>query len=359
MTELDSMQAMQAADPSGMLAMVAGLPDQLARAAAARDALRASAGPAGGRGPRSVVVCGMGGSAIGGDVAGVWAAVHGVRVTVHRGYGLPPWVGAGDLLVFSSYSGNTEETLSAFDAAAAHGAARRCLATGGALEARAAAARAPYLAMPGGLQPRAALGHSLVALLTQLHHAGVVPDPVPDLERATAWLRRLAVRYGPEVPEESNPAKQLARAWHGTLPVLYTGPGVTTPVGVRWRGQINENAKSLAITSALPELDHNEIMGWSALPELRRAATLVFLRDRDDDAAIRLRMQVTAEILAPRAGRLLWIDTPGETLLERLLGAVWLGDWASVYLAFLHGVDPTPVAEIQELKRRLAEPRPA
>jgi len=358
-TGLDDVQHLKLADPSGMLAMVAGLPDQLARAAAARDALRQSAGPVHGGGFRSVLVCGMGGSAIGGDVAAVWAAPHGVRVVVHRGYGLPAGVTGDDLLVFSSYSGDTAETLSAFDAAGAHGAARRCIATGGALARRATEAGAPYLAMPGGLQPRAALGHSLVALLTQLHHAGVVPDPVPDLERATAWLQHLTAEYGPQVPEAENPAKQLARSWHGMLPVIYTGPGLASAAGVRWRGQINENAKSLAMTSCLPELDHNEIMGWSALPEIRRAITLVFLRDRDDSVAIALRMQVTAEILGPRAGHMLWIDTPGEGLLERLLGTLWLGDWASLYLAFLNGVDPTPVAEIQELKRRLAEPRPA
>lgn len=359
MTGLDDVQQMNGSDPSGMLAMIAGLPEQIARAAEARAALHQHAGAAQPRARRAVLVCGMGGSAIGGDVAAVWAAAHGVRLAVHRGYGLPAGITPDDLLVFSSYSGDTEETLSAFDAATAHGAARRCIATGGTLARRAAAAGAPYLAMPGGLQPRAALGHSLVALLTQLHHAGVLPDPVPDLERATAWLRHLAADYGPQAKEATNPAKQLARAWHGMLPVLYTGPGLAAPVGVRWRGQINENAKSLAIASVLPELDHNEIMGWSALPELRRATALVFVRDRDDPAAIAVRMQVTAEILTPRAGRVLWIDTPGDTLLERLLGAVWLGDWASLYLAFLNGVDPTPVAEIQELKRRLAAPRPA
>jgi glucose/mannose-6-phosphate isomerase len=291
-------------------------------------------------------------------VAAVWAAAHGVRIAVHRGYGIPAWVTRDDLLVFSSYSGNTEETLSAFDAAAEHGARRRCIATGGALAARAHAAGAPCLGMPAGLQPRAALGHSLVALLTQLHHAGTVPDPVPDLDRAAAWLRRLAPRYAPE-QHADNPAKQLADRWHGTLPVVYTGPTLGPAAGTRWRGQINENAKSLALVSVLPELDHNEIMGWSALPALRAQVSLCFLRDAEDGPAVERRHDATMRILAGRAKSLDTVTVEGETRLERLLGTIWLGDWASVYLAFRNGVDPTPVDEISELKRQLAAHQPA
>jgi glucose/mannose-6-phosphate isomerase len=125
---------------------------------------------------------------------------------------------------------------------------------------------------------------------------------------------------------------------------------------VRWRSQFNENAKSLAMVAAFPELDHNEIMAWQALPEFRRACLLLLLRDRDDAAPVARRMRITAEILAPRAAALQWVDTAGESTLVRMLGAVWLGDWASVYLAFLNETDPTPVAEIEVLKRRLAAP---
>jgi len=350
--DLDDSVALASADPGGMLRMVAGLPAQLARAASVRDGFAAERGaPAR---SRAVLVCGMGGSAIGGDLAAVWAAAHGVRVAVHRGYGLPAWVDESTVLVFSSYSGNTEETLSAFDAAVGRGFGTRCIATGGALAARARTHGAPLVVLPGGLQPRAALGHSLVALLVQLHAAGLVPDATAALAAAAAHLGHLADDWGPHAAEARNPAKRLARRWHGCLPVLYTGLGLTQPVGVRWKGQIHENAKSFATVSVFPELDHNEIMAFTALPELRQKTILTFLRDRDDDAGTRRRMDVTAEILAPRVGAVEWIDTAGESPLERALAAVWLGDWASVYLAFLGGVDPTPVAEIEALKARLA-----
>jgi glucose/mannose-6-phosphate isomerase len=350
--DLDDEAAMAAADPGGMLGMVAGLPAQLRRAAAVRDRLAAAPGPPA-RSP-SVLVCGMGGSAIGGDVAAAWAAAYGVRVAVHRGYGLPRWLDADTTVVFSSYSGNTEETLSAFDAAVARGADRRCIATGGALAARARAAGAPLVEVPGGLQPRAALGHSLTALLAQLHAAGLVPDPVAELTAAASHLERVAGEWGPGAATARNGAKQLARVWHQRLPVIYTGMGVAQPVGLRWKGQIHENAKSFATHSVFPELDHNEIMAWTALPELRRAAVLTMLRDRDDDPGTRRRMAITAEILAPQVGAIEWIDTRGEALLDRALAAAWLGDWASVYLAFANGVDPTPVPAIETLKARLA-----
>jgi len=302
----------------------------------------------------NVLVCGMGGSAIGGEFAAAWAATHGVRVAVHRGYGLPSWVDAKTVLVFSSYSGNTEETLSAFDASPVHGPLRLCIATGGALAARAQAANLPRCPLPPGLQPRAALGHSLVALLAMLHAAGVVPDPAADLRATAAHLRALWEQGAPTVPESNNAAKRLARRWHGNLVCIYTGSGCTSPVGVRWRSQIAENAKQLATHAVFPELDHNEIMAWTALPELRRRAVLTVLRDRDDEGPVARRMHITGEILRERVGAIEWVETTGTGVLERAVGAAFLGDLASVYLAFLNGVDPTPVAEIEALKAQLA-----
>jgi glucose/mannose-6-phosphate isomerase len=353
---LDDPHALAGRDPGGMLQQVGGLPAQLRHAAVAMGAFRSSVAAAVPPAPgRSVLVCGMGGSAIGGDMAAAWCAPRGVRIAVHRGYDLPAWVGPETQLVFSSYSGNTEETLSAFDAALQRGLRGVCIATGGELAARARRAGLPLYTIPAGLQPRAALGHSLAGLLMLLHATGLVEDPSAAIDAAARHLDTSAAAWGPASPVAANAAKRLAERCHGRLPVIYTGSGLTQPVGVRWRGQLNENAKSLAMVAAFPELDHNEIMAWQALPELRRVCLLLFLRDRDDSEPVARRMRITAEILTPSVGGLEWIDTSGEEPLARMLGLVWLGDWASVYLAFLNEIDPTPVAEIELLKRRLAQ----
>lgn len=356
MTTLDDVPALRAQDPGRMLEQVAGLPAQLGRAGEARRGFATPAVPA--AGTRSVLVCGMGGSAIGADLAAAWAASLGVRLAVHRDYGLPAGVDDSTFVIFSSYSGNTEETISAFEAAQGkRTAGLACISTGGALAARARAAGVPLFEIPPGMQPRAALGHSLTALLLLLHASGILrQDPLPALESAARHLQEVGRRLAPEVAESDNPAKRLARLVHGYLVGIYTGPGLLQPVGVRWRGQLAENAKTLAFAAAFPELDHNEIMAWSALPELRRRTRLLFLRDRDDGDAIARRMRVTADILESRVAGIEWIETTGTTSLERMLGSVLLGDYTSVYLAFLNGVDPTPVPEIETLKQRLARP---
>jgi glucose/mannose-6-phosphate isomerase len=303
-----------------------------------------------------VVVCGMGGSAIGAEFAAVWLAPQRSRLVVHRTYGVPEWADDMSFFVFSSYSGNTEETLDAFEASRREFPARACITTGGALAERARAEGVPIFEVPGGLQPRAALGHSLTALLILVHEAQLCyVDPVPELEAAAAKLQDGARRCAPETPTEQNPAKQLAQRLHGRLPCIYTGSGVLQPVGVRWRGQIDENAKQLALHNVFPELDHNEIMAWHGLPEVRRHVHMLVLRDREDHERVRLRMQITADILAGRVAGIEWIDVAGETRLERMLSASHFADWTSVYLAFLNEVDPTPVREIELLKQRLAQ----
>jgi len=357
LSTLDDVDALGKLDAGGMLRQVAALPAQLARGAEVRRAFHAAdrlAGAVAAVGAREVLVCGMGGSAIGADFAAVWAASHGVRLSVWRGYGLPAWVGRQHLLVFSSYSGNTEETLAAFDDSPPD-AARVCITTGGALARRARATSVACLELPPGLQPRAALGHSLVALLTILHGSRLVAaDPVADLEQAARAVRRSGDRLGPEVPEAANAGKQLARQWHGHLPLFYAGDGCLGPVALRWKGQLNENAEAHAFASMLPEMNHNEIMAWSALPDLRRRMRLFFLHDPHDDARVAMRLRLTAELLAAHAASVHDLTADGDTCLEHMLTMTQLGDFASVYAAFLNGADPTPVARIEALKTRMS-----
>ena len=358
MSGLDDVDLLKA-DPGGMLQQVFSLPQQLARAAEVRAAVQRTcadlAARVAGSEAREALVCGMGGSAIGGDYAATWAAPHAVRVAVWRGYGLPAWQQTMSLQIFSSYSGNTEETLAAFDASQPH-AARVCITTGGALAARAHDADVPVVQLPPGLQPRAALGHSLVALLVLLQTSGLVrADVVAELESAAHAVGALGRQLTPQVPEASNLAKRFARAWHERLPFFYVGDACLAPIATRWKGQLNENAKAHAFASTFPEMNHNEIMAWTALPDVRRRAQLVFLHDAHDHPRLRRRMQLTAELLADEVDGVEHWTSAGDGVLEHMLLATHLGDLASVYLAFLNGVDPTPVARIEVLKARLAD----
>ena len=363
MSALDDADELAKHDPGGALQQVASLPGQLERVRtvqaevaqsgpdlAARVGRRAGAGV-------EVVVCGMGGSAIGGDYAAAWAAGQGLRVSVHRGYGLPGWVGARHLLLFCSYSGDTEEVLSAF--AAADGEALRvCITTGGELGERARRAGVPLVLLPPGLQPRAAIGHALVALLAVLHAAQLVTaDPAAEVEAAARHLHAYARTLAPAVPETANRAKQLARACHERFVWVCTGSGRMQPVGRRWKTQIHENAKLPAAHSVLPEMHHNEILAWSGGAEIGRRACMLFLPDPDDPAAVERRMRLTAEMLRPRLAGIEWVHAESAPPLARMLAATVLGDYASVYLALLNGVDPTPVPEIRQIKERLARPQ--
>jgi glucose/mannose-6-phosphate isomerase len=203
------------------------------------------------------------------------------------------------------------------------------------------------------LQPRAALGHSLVAQLVVLHAAGLAADPAAELVVAARRLDEQQGALVPEAPAARNPAKQLAERLHHVLPFVCSGDAMRA-VATRFKGQLHENAETLAIASVLPEMNHNEIMAWSALPDVRARVRVLFVNDADDAAPVRARMQVTRELLNGRVQGCEWLDTHGSTRLERMLSTTHLFDFTSVYLAVLNGVDPTPVALIAQLKERLA-----
>ena len=353
---LDDLDRLAAADPGGMLGQVADLPRQLAQAgglAAPARAAVAALPPK--RRWTDLLVCGMGGSAIGADYAAAWAMPQGARVVVHRGYGVPAWAGATTLFVFSSYSGDTEESIAAFEAAP-RDAARLCLTTGGELGRRAAAEGVPVLSLPAGMQPRSALGHSLGALLWVLHASGLLQaSPSAALVAAAAQLEALAVSLAPETPEAENRAKQLARAGAGHLLWIVSGPGLLKPAARRFKAQQHENAKTLAFTSVVPEMNHNEIMA-SPLPEAICSRTrLVCLADPEDPEPVRRRLRLTEELLAPHLAGAEWLESSGPERLGRLLAVTLLVDYTSIYTAFLHGVDPLPVQRIQQFKERLRQ----
>ena len=339
--------AIGAADPQGMIGDVLAQPLQLG------DALwRAqSAGIAKRDRPGGLVVCGMGGSAIGGDLAAAALGDRATRaITTVRGYALESWTGPDSLVLCSSYSGNTEETLACFEAAGAAGAGRVVLTTGGKLAEAAREESVPVIGVPAGMQPRAAVLYGIVATLECAAACGAAPGLHAEIDTATALLERLVEQWGPDAADDSR-AKAIARALQGTIPVLH-GAGPTVAAARRWKTQLNENASAAAFWSELPEANHNEICGWE---RGRAAAPLaaVFLEDPDHHPRLRARVELTAAAAERTGAPVVRVAARGDSRLERLLSLVLLGDLVSVYSAVLDGVDPTPVEAIDGFKAAL------
>ncbi len=303
--------------------------------------------------PNGVAVCGMGGSAIGGDV--VRACLDGLPVPfqVVRGYELPAWVSERTLVFAVSYSGNTEETLACLARALARGCRPVCVASGGRLTELAGRHGLPLVAVPAGLQPRASIGFLSTPIGAALEVAGLAPGFDEQVAEAIEVTLELRAELAPEVADNDNEAKTVARRLLNCLPVVY-GAGVTAPAARRWKGQLNENAKTPAFFNELPELDHNELAGWATNPGVAGRAFLVLLDDPAGDERLRRRLALTAAVVQPRVAGVTRIAARGVLPLARVLSSAYVGDFTSLYLAVLYGVDPAPVAAIEDLKARLS-----
>jgi len=336
-------------DRSSQLADVTGLPEQL------RDALWRveSAGIAGVDAPGGLIVAGMGGSAVGGLLARAALGDRASRpIVVARGYELPPWATPDTMVLCCSYSGDTEETLACYEAASALGAPRVVATIGGRLAEAARADGIPVIPFPAGFQPRAAVAYVTVAALEVAAACGAAQSVRAEVDVAADHAERLVEEWGPGGAGDSL-AKELARGLHGTVAQV-AGAGPTAAVAYRWKTQINENAKIPAFWHELPELDHNEVVGWGSAEELGRFSA-VFLSDCDQHPRTRQRIELTRSLVEPHAAAAFTVESRGETPTERVLSLVLLGDLVSVYLAVLRGVDPTPVEVIERLKADLAE----
>ena len=300
-----------------------------------------------------VFLAGMGGSAIAGDIFRSWATNRArLPIQVVRDYRLPSYATPGDVLVAVSYSGTTEETLAATAQAVKLGCRIVAVTSGGRLAALVQEAGGPTIRVPPGLPPRGAFG-LLFGILAAVGEEWVYGDLRGELERAVVHLKDLRGRLGPSVPLATNRAKAHAKRLRNRTPVVYAAPPLTA-VAKRWQTQLNENAKVLAFASEFPEADHNEIVGWCSDASARRFVPIM-LRDADETPEMRHRLDVT-EGLVGRHARVDRIEDDDDELLGRLLGLLFLGDYVSLYLAALRGVDPTPVKAIDELKARLAAP---
>ena len=338
-------------DPSDMLGRVINFPAQMEAAWKIGAEFAPGVEPIRSQAFERVVVCGMGGSAIGGDLARSFLGERSrLPILSCRDYHLPANVARGALVVASSYSGNTGETLSAYDAARKHGASIIAITSGGELAERCARDGVPACRIPGGMPPRSAIGYSLMPMLHVLRAAGVASFHDKEYEEALDVAKDRCDAYGPR--QQGNAAIQLAHDLHGHTAFVYAAPGLLEGVARRWACQINENAKTLAHFAFFPELNHNEIVGWE-VGELMKKAVIISLEDRDDHPMTRRHADVGLSLMGPNAARVERLETPGGHRLARMLSIMLLGDFMSVYLAYLNEVDPTPVKKIDALKKQL------
>jgi glucose/mannose-6-phosphate isomerase len=340
----DALNDLRATDASNQLDDVLALPDHLRDALWRVESARIESFDA----PGGLVVCGMGGSAVGGDLA---AVAFGNRLsrplTTERGYELPAAMLPDRAVLCSSYSGDTEETIACYEAAEALGATRIVATTGGELAEAARRDGVPVIGLPSGLQPRSAVGYLFTAAAEVAALVGAAPGIRTEIDSSAAHLPEL----GDGLVEL---AASLAERLEGSAPIIY-GADLTVPVASRWKTQINENAKHPAFAAELPEADHNEIVGWQGAGEWGRLSA-VFLSDRDQHPRVRQRIELTADLVEPDAFAVARVETEGESRTERLLWAVMLGDLLSLQLAARRGIDPSPIEPIDRLKELLGSP---
>jgi len=302
-----------------------------------------------------IIISGLGGSAIGGDlIRAYFADKCEVPVIVNRHYYFPEYVGKNSLVIISSYSGNTEETTASHKDAIKRKAKIFCITSGGEVEKLAKKYKHPYIKIPGGFPPRAALGYSFFPTLIALSKIGFIKNQKKEIKETLSLLNELSARYSNHDAQD-NLALNLAKTLQGKLPLIYSGADKFDTVNTRWRGQITENAKTLAFGHVFPELNHNEIVGWEVLKEIMKNIHVVILRDKEDYRRIQLRMDVTKGIIGEFADGITEVRSEGKSLLARMFSLLYLADWLSFYLAMLNGVDPSPVKKIDYLKEELGK----
>lgn len=304
-----------------------------------------------------VVIAGMGGSAIGADLLAAYvASLALVPVFVHRDYGLPLFArGAETLVICSSHSGNTEETLDAFDAARKAGCRVVAVCTGGELAKRARASEVPLWTFEHGGQPRAAVGYSFGMLLAMFQRLGLVTDQAEAVEGAVAYMKRTQVHLKADVPAAKNPAKRYAGQLMGRW-VTVMGSGLMAPVARRWKGQLNEVAKAGANFEFLPEANHNTLAGTINPQETLNAHTMtMFLNSSYDHPRNRLRSDLTRKAFMLEGLNTDFIEARGDSPLAHMWTTILFGDYMAYYLAMGYGIDPTPVQALVEFKRAMAE----
>jgi glucose/mannose-6-phosphate isomerase len=303
--------------------------------------------------PKSIIVAGMGGSAIGGELLKDWARDSiPVPVEVCREYSLPAYADNNTLVFVVSYSGETEESLSVFLEAMKRKCMVFCISSGGTLHEFAERLAIPHLRVPHGMAPRATLPYLFMPLVIFLEKIGLVSDTRPEFAETIEMLRRVSEANSPETVLRDNFSKKLALDICGTVPVVY-GFGFYRAVAQRFKTQFNENSKAPAKWEFFPELDHNEIVGWEEIRSLAKYFSVIFIRDSDEPEIMRQRIETTEELVREKSVKIFEVNGLGKSRLSKMSSVICTGDFTSVYLAVLRGIDPTPVKTIDLLKKKI------
>ena len=305
--------------------------------------------------PKAVIVAGMGGSAIGGELLKDWARDKvNVPIEVNREYLLPAYADEKTLVFIISYSGETEESLSVFLDALRRRCMIFCISSGGSLIEFSKKLHVSHLQIPSGMPPRAALPYLFSPLPLILAKIGLVSSVQSELSEAIKTLEKVSYENSPEKAVDENFSKRLALGVCGTMPIIY-GFGFYRAVSQRFKQQFNENSKIPSKWDVFPELNHNEIVGWERADKLATCFSTVFIRDEDEPEETRLRIEITKELIQKNVAKIFEVWSLGESKLAKMLSTILIGDFTSVYLAVLRGVDPTPVRTISLLKDKMKQ----
>ena len=353
MHPLDDLKLIEKYDSSGMLGIIESFPKQcedaknIGSAFNLPDSYKIQY--------RNIVCAGLGGSAIASDIlkSCLWHDLK-VPIFVNRNYILPSFAGEETLVIASSYSGNTEETLSAYRDAKRKKAKLVVVTSGGNLKKLADRDGVPVIAIPKGLPPRSATGYMFFPVLILLSKLGIVKDACRAADESIKILDEARHRtLGFEVPARKNIAKKIALSLDGKYPVIYASQDYMDCVAVRWRGELAENAKTLSSSHQFPEMNHNEIVGWKNPEKILKNFVALFLRDSLDHPRISERMDITEALMKKEGFSVIRISSSGRSRMARIFSLFYIGDFVSFYLAILNGTDPTPVERIDYLKKAL------
>ncbi len=342
---LDDLNVIRGKDPSDALAVAAVEVDQVKFSAELE-------GKIGDEKIENIIVAGMGGSALAAGLAKNWLDLN-LPFEVTRDYKLPEYVNKNSLVVVSSYSGNTEETLSALTDAEVKGAQIAVISSGGKLAEIAKTKSYPLITLPAGLQPRMAVINNLCGLLQILENHEIVSGKLAEIAGIADWLQAETKAWLPEVPTQDNLAKQLALKSAGKTPIIYAGP-IMAPVAYKWKISFNENAKNIAFCNHYSEFNHNEIMGWVSHPVEKPFVIFNLLSDFENPRILK-RFEISAKLLSGRWPSPIDIELKGDSVIKQMLLASILADFVSIYLAILNGIDPTKVELLEKLKTELAK----